>query len=365
LILDRGFDPVSPLLHELTLQAMTYDLLPISNDVYSYLASAGDTVKKDCLLDENDKLWSDLRHQHIAVVSQQVPKKLREFGDSKKMTVQEKASMKDLSQMIKKMPQYQKELNNYSMHLRLASDCMEAYRARGIDKLCIVEQNLAMGTDHEGEKLKDALANCRPVLVDEQVSVLDKCRVVLLYLIHVGGVTEENLMKLMEHARITPADALIIRNIQYLGVNVLQDTSGGRNRPQQLYQPQHRAERAGAEQVYQTARWTPYIKDLMTEVTEEKLDAKRFPQLQESRATVLSGSAPVSARYGQWHKDRSQAPTRLGPRLIIFVIGGVTFSEIRCAYEVTAAVKHWDIIIGSTHILTPETYLQSLKMLSG
>uniref|UniRef100_A0A8C4JRV6 Syntaxin binding protein 3 n=1 Tax=Dromaius novaehollandiae TaxID=8790 RepID=A0A8C4JRV6_DRONO len=350
LIVDRGFDPVSTVLHELTFQAMAYDLLPIENDTYKYKTDGLAGKEKEAILEEDDELWVKIRHKHIADVIEEIPKLLKEISSKKKAT-EGKLSLSGLAQLMKKMPQFRKQITRQVVHLNIAEDCMSKFKPN-VERLCKTEQDLALGTDAEGQKVKDSMRVLLPVLLNKNHDNYDKIRAILLYIFSTNGTTQENLDKLIQNVQIE-SDSDMIRNWEYLGVPVLSSSTS-----QQHKQP--RRDRS-SEETFQLSRWTPVMKDVMEDAIENKLDSKEWPYCSQCPPT-WNGSGAVSAR--QKPKASYQDERKSSARLIIFVIGGITYSEMRSAYEVSQAYKSCEVIIGSTHLLTPKRLLDEVKSLS-
>ncbi|GAA6108544.1 syntaxin-binding protein 3 [Tachysurus ichikawai] len=191
-----------------------------------------------------------------------------------------------------------------------------------------------------------------PILLHPH-SIHDKIRAVLLYIFSLNGTTEENLNKLIQHVKIEH-EPEYINNWKELGVPIISSSSLF------SFRKSSRRDRS-QEETYNLSRWTPVIKDVMEDVVENKLDTRDWPHQSEC-PSAWNGSRAVSAR--QKHKPNSPDDHRNGSRLIIFILGGVSYSETRCAYEVTKATKSCEVIIGSTHVLTPTSLLEDIRDLS-
>ena len=126
LIVDRGQDPISPLMHDFFYQPMIYDLLDIKNNIAEYEDEdkSGKKVVLKSILTENDHLFSKYRYKHIAEALDGIPVEFQSFVQNNATNKLQKGALNELdlnkmSDIIKTMPQYNELLKKYTMHMKL------------------------------------------------------------------------------------------------------------------------------------------------------------------------------------------------------------------------------------------------------
>ncbi|KAG6902573.1 hypothetical protein C0995_014579 [Termitomyces sp. Mi166 len=369
IITDRTIDMVAPFLHEFTYQAMVNDLLPIEDGVkytYKFQSSVGTYEDKTATLSDSDTVWTELRHMHMREAIDKLMADFNKFVQENAVFKGEgAASLNDMKEMLANLPQYQEQREKFSLHLNMAQECMAIFERNKLPLVANVEQCCATGVTAEGKTPKHLVEEMVPLLDSREVVNMNKVRIVALYIQHRDGVPEEDRRRLYQHARLTLAEQDVVNALVHMGVRISR-TAADRDSKKKIKQ------KSSNDDEYELSRYRPVLRAVLEEHVAGKLDNSLFPYVKEApSATPMPSSLrspppqPTSLRSQKpsWHRARSGvSQVEIRGRIIVFVVGGTTFSELRECYQLSSALNK-DIYLGSTHTITPRQFIDDLKAL--
>jgi len=251
LVVDRSLDPLTPLMHEFTYQAMLNDLLKVQGEIVTLPvhqdkskgkngAGAGESgdgkqppaaaaaegedpaSSGEFVLSEDDALWCQYRHRHIGTVMAGVNRKLKEFAASNQMAQYQlsqaklkggkdgkggKDSIKDVLKAVSSLPEYKQAMKGYAKHLALSEECLSKFTSRHLALVGELEQSVAANSTPEGvvyaagsrelrEALKALVLDRAPELEGRPLGLVDKLRLVVIFSLVHGGLPS-NLQKVL------------------------------------------------------------------------------------------------------------------------------------------------------------------------
>ncbi|KAH8549756.1 Sec1-like protein [Umbelopsis sp. PMI_123] len=376
IILDRTIDHLSPFLNEFTYQAMMTDLLNVEESPaglkysYEYVQEDGLTASKEIVLDEQDSVYTSIRHMHIANTTEKLIESFNEFiaqnkgaGGSSKVR-----SLNDMKEVMANLPQFQEMKSKFSAHMTIAADCMNEFNTHNLDTIGLTQQNLACGETPDGDSIKHIEEEMLPVLDDPYTSQYDKTRLLMLWIASSEGqVDEDKKQNLLAHARLDQDYKEAIENLSLLGVQL----SKSANKQGEKSKKEKKKQDSSQEVPYDLSRYVPVVKRVSEAHIKETIDQSLFPLIRVAEPENKNQNTKTGKKYvpqlrvyhTKWHKktDGSNAGPKppSGPPVIIFVAGGITYSEIRSAYELAEAYDR-EVYIGSTHIITPNQFIDDL-----
>ncbi|CCF56884.1 hypothetical protein KAFR_0B05880 [Kazachstania africana CBS 2517] len=392
IITDRLLDPLSPILHDFSYQAMAYDISNRINprsDIYTYnaeneLGEIEEKTSRLCGIQDPD--WIDLRHQHIVDANEFLQGRIKELIAKNPLLV-DRSNVKtanDLVKVVVHLKDFDEERRRIILHKTLIDECLEANHSRKLATLAEVEQNLAgFGLDIDGEKVKHITESLLHILTLKECEITDKIRAILIYALYRGGLIESDFIKLLAFIGINQDDdyfthfMTLFKNYHHLGFKLVKEKSKSKPFKKGWYHDSIVKDSS----IYTTSRFIPSVANIVSKLIANPLliSEDDFPYVKDKPIELLdeeereaagvsanafsSASLRSSRHKASWRKNTSNLQDNIErQRLFYYVLGGITYSEIRVAYE-QSNLKNKDVFIGSDGITTPLSYITSIEFI--
>jgi len=358
LIVDRSFDWVPLLLHDLHYEACAHDLLASSSQELAdgKLActdQSGGAQKLSMIGQEADALWESYRHLPLWEVMDDVDRKVKEWA-RKNEDIRARDEAADSSTVarnahstlaaLEALPQHQQNFKKLQVHVDICSQCNQVADSSNIVDVCALEQRLATGIDETGTRLRPAsteeqlLAFLRDPAIDGQL----KTRMLLLYFTTESGMKCEKTKRAHLAMHLPRADQQLVLSPKWAA------TQQATVREQSAHRKSQAKGKAGNAKKNDSSwlrRWVPRVQELIPALATGSLNAGDIRELRSP--------ANQTAHPG------AKAPAR---KVVIFIIGGVSLPEVRAVHE-AARTCGVDAFVGGSCMLTPNSLLDVLRSL--
>ena len=362
-------------MHEYTYQTMVNDLLPIKDGVISYKAEQNKgSVEKQVLLNENDELWVELRHFHIAKVIEIIKERMADIIQNNAGAALHKNSGSDMSitkmaAAVKELPEYRETMTKLGQHVNLAQQCMDAFHKLGLMDISQLEQTMSTGVDEEGKECKgqELVQMLGEALSNQQMPKVMKIRLLAIFIISQRNTSAEDRGSLTRAAGLTGAEQQILLNFEKIG-STLQTNSADKKKSGIMGMfrgkaaPKHAAT---AEGDYADTRHVCRLKVLLEQLMNNELPTTDFAAAGPTAggAGDSKSAAKSVRRYGansRW--GRRDQTMFSGGRFLVFIAGGVAYNELRTGHDLmTQHTK--EVVIGGSHIISPSAYIHDVAAL--
>lgn len=380
IILDRSFDPLSPLMHEYTYQAMVNDLLEVDDGVIAYKTTTnkGEQDERKAILNENDELWMELRHNHIAKVIEVIKERMNDIiqNNSGAQLAKKNGADLDITSMaaaVKKLPEYTQTMTKLGQHVALAQQCMDAFSRQGLMNLSQVEQTISTGFDEEGKEVKgQKLFQLVSDTLKTPMSTEQKMRLLAVYFVSQRNIpgSDEFIRSIFQASRLSNTDLQKITNFERLLATSQTPQASEEKKSGGLFSAifggaKATKHAATPEGEYADTRHVCLLKAYLEQFVAGNLPVEKFPQLGPAPAAGPKAEAKSVRRFGAASKfGKKDNASFSGGRYMVFIAGGAGYAELRVAYELMQKEQK-EILMGSTHVTTPQDFLIDVGSLEG
>ena len=367
-ILDRSVDLADPLMHHLTYQCALDDLMPLQDNIYKqkYKDRTGTEAERVCVVDEADPFWCKYRHQLLPTCCDNIPAELTQLiADNPTLAGAQKqsgTSLKDLGSAIRNLPEFQDKQAKLSMHVDICSALVQVYQREKLIEPREVEQNIACGVGQSKQWLEALKKACLGISSEDT-----KMRLVLLFaaLVASKDVSDIKKQQMLDDCGLKD-NAMALQGFQKLmarQITRLPHPKGFKPEPgHDGFVPQLKLIVDSIDTLSRTD--FPYLKDADSAAVgagakkpagKTGLMGTKFSagvgrsNVQQERQLELGGGEKVALQHQQ--------------RIVLFVIGGLTKSETRAAYEASRQLRR-EVIVGGTSILSAPKLIRQLDGLA-